>query len=55
MVKTTITVDINDKLEFLTLLNKYKKIKFRLTQEELFGILLKVMKKYDPELKELVK
>ena len=44
---TTITVLKEDKKRFKTLSNKYD-----LNQQELFGKMTKVIKKYDPEMRE---
>jgi len=44
---TTITVLMKDKKKFKGLANKYD-----LNQQELFGRMMKVIKKYDPEMRE---
>lgn len=54
-MNTTITIPIQDKLKFGNLLNKYRKLKFSLTNQQLFKIMVKVMDKYDPEISDEVK
>jgi len=50
MCKTTITVEKKDKKKFKDLVNKYD-----LNQQKFFGIMIKIMKSYSPEIKELIK
>jgi len=45
---TTITIFKKDKKKFKDLVNKYNS-----NQQKFFGIMVKIMKSYDPEIKEM--
>lgn len=50
MCKTTITVKKRDKKKFKNLVNKYDS-----NQQKFFYAMVKVMKDYEPELKDILK
>ena len=50
MCKTTITVNNKDKRKFKDLVNKYDT-----NQQKFFSAMVKVMKEFDPELREMEK